>query len=83
MNRLLRDADLTAAALAEMETYCDAPPRSPAAIRRPQIMIRGGTWVALLGGSVENGIAGLGTTVSGALRAFDVQYSNSLRPPEG
>ena len=75
--------DLTTAGLVEMEIYCEQHPRSPAAIRRPRIMIRGSTWVALLGSSLEDGIAGLGGTVPAALRAFDVQYSNSMKPPKG
>jgi hypothetical protein len=83
MRKALCDSGRTAAALAEMETYCDQHPRSPTAVRRPQITIRGRTWVALRGGSLENGIAGFGAAVSAALRAFAVQYSNSLRSPEG
>ncbi len=75
------DTAKSAEALAEMERYCKEHPRSPSAVRRPRIMIRGRSCVALLGSTLEDGIAGIGSSVRGALRAFDVQYSNSLKPP--
>src|SRR5207248_8619050 len=62
-----------------MELYYTAHPTSPSAIRRPQLSIRSGVWVALLGESVRKGIAGFGATVEAALRAFDAQYFNNLR----
>jgi len=71
------------AAAVEMAAYCREHPRSPTALRRPRVMIRGGTYIALLGSTLEEGIAGLGGTVRAALRAFDVQYVNSLKPPRG
>jgi hypothetical protein len=71
-------ADQTLAAMQEMERYCGANPGSPAAVRRPQLSIRGGTFVALLGPTIEEGIAGFGDSVRAALRAFDAQYSRSL-----
>src|SRR6266566_10032237 len=73
--------DRTLAAMEEMERYCAAHPGSPTAIRRPRLSIRGRTFVALLGPAIEEGIAGFGDSVSAALRAFDAQYSRSLRPP--
>jgi len=73
--------DHTLAAMEEMELYCAAHPRSPAATRRPRLSIRGRTVVALLGPAIEEGITGFGDTVQAALRAFDAQYSCSLRPP--
>lgn len=42
-------------------------------------MVRGRSVIALLGSTLEDGIAGIGSTVAAALRAFDVQYSNSLK----
>lgn len=71
------------AALAEMERYCEEHPRSPTATRRPRVMVRGRSFVALLGSTLEDGIAGIGSSVRAALRAFDVQYLNSLKPPRG
>ena len=71
------------AAIAEMERYCKEHPRSPSAMRRPRVMVRGRNCIALLGSTLEDGIAGIGSTVRAALRAFDVQYSNSLKPPRG
>ena len=73
--------DQTLMAIQEMERYCSAHPNSPAAIRHPRLSIRGQTFVALLGPSIEEGIAGFGDTVQAALRAFDLQYSRSLMPP--
>ena len=73
--------DQTLAAMEEMECYCTAHPRSPAAIRRPRLSIRGRTFVALMGPAIEEGIAGFGDTVQTALRAFDAQYSRALTPP--
>jgi hypothetical protein len=73
--------DRTLAAMQEMERYCAAHPQSPAATRRPRLSIRSRTFVALLGPAIEEGIAGFGDSVQAALRAFDVQYSRSLRPP--
>ncbi len=78
------DAKLAAAeaakAEAEMERYCQRHPRSPSAVRRPRLMRRGPSWIALLGSTLEDGIAGLGSSVSATLRAFDVQYRNSQKP---
>jgi anti-sigma factor RsiW len=74
-------ADRTLAAMEEMELYCVSHPRSPAAVRRPRLSIRGRTFVALLGSAIEEGIAGFGDSVQAALRAFDAQYSRSLTPP--
>ena len=73
--------DRTFAAMKEMELYCVSHPRSPAAVRRPRLSIRGRTFVALLGPAIEEGIAGFGDSVQAALRAFDAQYSRSLTPP--
>jgi hypothetical protein len=60
-------ADRTLAAMKEMELYCVSHPRSPAAVRRPRLSIRGRTFVALLGPAIEEGIAGLGDSVQAAL----------------
>lgn len=66
----------------EMERYCEDHPRSPSAVRRPQLSRRGRTFVALLGLNLQTGIAGIGNSVEKALRAFDLQYLRALRPPE-
>jgi hypothetical protein len=76
-----RGVDYAAAAMQHMELYCAAHPGSPSAVRRPQLFIRGELWMALLGPSVEEGIVGIGPTVTAALRAFDAQYLAGLRPP--
>jgi hypothetical protein len=68
------------AAMEQMELYCEAHPGSPSAVRRPRLFVRGEFWIALLGPSVEEGIVGIGTTVTAALRAFDAQYLAGLRP---
>ena len=72
--------DYAAAAMEQMELYCAAHPGSPSAVRRPQLSFRSDLWIALLGPSVEEGIVGIGPTVSAALRAFDTQYLAGLRP---
>ena len=67
-----------------MERYCTLHPRSPSAVRRPQLSRRRGTFIVLLGHSLENGIVGIGNTVENALRAFDLQYLRALEPqPNG
>lgn len=66
----------------EMEDYCMLHPRTPAAVRRPRISNRRGTWMALLGPSIDDGIAGFGPDISAALDAFDRNYLAALRPPE-
>jgi hypothetical protein len=63
------------------ELYCEMHPGSPSAIRSPKIFTKSGVWIALLGRSVTDGIAGFGPTVEAALRAFDRQYVNYLRQP--
>ena len=73
--------DHALAAMEQMELYCQAHPGSPSAVRRPRLFVRGDLWVALLGPSVEEGIVGIGSTVTAALRAFDAQYLAGLRPP--
>jgi hypothetical protein len=72
--------DQALAAMSQMELYCEAHPGSPAAVRRPKLFVRGDLWIALLGPSVEEGIVGIGSTVTAALRAFDAQYLAGLRP---
>jgi len=69
------------AAMEQMELYCEVHPGSPAAVRRPKLFVRGDLWIALLGPRVEEGIVGIGPTVTAALRAFDAQYLAGLRPP--
>jgi hypothetical protein len=73
--------DYPFAAMEQMELYCEAHPGSPSAVHRPRLFVRGELWIALLGPSVEEGIVGIGTTVTAALRAFDAQYLAGLRPP--
>jgi len=67
-------------AFAAFEDYCEANPRSPSAVRRPVLTLRGPSWVVLLGSSLEDGIVGFGGTVAAALRAFDLQYRKALHP---
>ena len=69
-------------ALEGMESYCTAHPSSPSAVRRPVLSMRRGLWIALLGTNVEEGIVGIGFTVEGALRAFDIQYMAGMRSAE-
>ena len=71
----------TAGAIERAARYCAAHPGSPSAVRSPKLFRRCGVWVALLGRNLREGIAGMGPTVETALRAFDVQYLNALRPP--
>jgi hypothetical protein len=67
-----------------MERYCTLHPRSPSAVSRPQLSRRRGTFIVLLGYSLDNGIVGIGNTVENALRAFDLQYLRALEPsPNG
>src|SRR6476620_5028765 len=72
--------DQTLMAMQETERYCATHPNTPVSLRHPRLFIRGRTFVALLGPSIEEGIAGFGDTVQAALRAFDRQYSRSLTP---
>src|ERR1051325_2378976 len=67
------------AALERAELYYAQHPGSPSAVRRPKICLRSGMWIALLGRSLHEGIAGFGPTVERALSAFDCEYLNSLR----
>src|SRR5262245_3466814 len=73
--------DYAVTAMEQMELYCAAHPGSPSATRRPRLSVRGELWIALLGPTVEEGIVGIGSTVTAALRAFDAQYLAGLRPP--
>ena len=75
-----RRGDPTLVAREEMQSYFLAHPRSPSAVRRPQLSSRGDLWIALLGPSVEKGIVGIGPSVEAALRAFDTQYLDFLAP---
>lgn len=75
-----KDLEL-ARALERAALYFAAHPGSPSAVRSPKLSHRCGVWVALLGRNLREGIAGMGPTVETALRAFDVHYLNTLRPP--
>jgi hypothetical protein len=79
---MLKNTLEASAAQERLELYCMAHSGSPTAVRRPNLFFRSGTWVALLGDSIERGITGFGPTVEDALRAFDRQYLNTLRPPD-
>jgi hypothetical protein len=68
------------AAAQRAELYCELHPRGPSAVRAPKLFMRSGVWIALLGRSVSDGIAGFGPTIEAALRAFDVEYINALHP---
>jgi hypothetical protein len=76
-----RVMDYALAAAEQMELYYEAHPVSPAAVRRPRLFVRGELWIALLGPNVEEGIVGIGPTVTAALRAFDTRYLAGLRTP--
>jgi len=78
-----KDIDRATAAAEKAQLYYIAHSTSPSAVRRPRLSVRSGTWIALLGQSVQDGICGLGTTVEAALRAFDAQYLAALRAPDG
>jgi hypothetical protein len=69
------------AARQRADLYYELHPGSPSAVRLPKLFVRSGTWIALLGQSVSDGIAGFGSTVEAALRAFDAQYLQTLHPP--
>jgi hypothetical protein len=73
--------DYAATSVEQMDHYCVEHPGSPSAVRRPQLFFRGDLWIALLGPNVEEGIVGIGSTVSAALRAFDAQYLAGQHPP--
>jgi hypothetical protein len=72
--------DYPVAAMEQIELYCQSHPGSPSAVRRPKLFVRGELWIALIGPSVEEGIVGIGLSVTAALRAFDAQYLARLRP---
>src|SRR5256714_15583000 len=78
--RRRRATDYATAAMEQMEIYSLAHPGSPSAVRRPRLFVRGDLWIALLGPTIEEGIIGIGSTVTAALRAFDAQYLAGLRP---
>ena len=69
-------------AVLQVEQYFVDHPDSPSAVRRPKIFREGDTFIVLLGRDVQHGIVGLGNTVENALRTFDLQYCNALRPPK-
>src|ERR1051325_9215244 len=73
--------DRTGIAATRMRAYWAAHPRSPSAVRRPRLLLRGQLWIALLGPSMADGLGAIGPTVEAAFRAFDSQYLASLSPP--
>ncbi len=73
------DAEESRAVEAEIDRYCREHPRSPAAKTRPRVMLRGSSCVALLGSTLEDGVAGIGASVAAALHEFDTEYLHSKR----
>ena len=71
--------DHTVLATETMKRYCTSHPDSPVAVRRPKLFLKSGMWIALLGDNIEDGIAGFGSSVEGALRAFDMIYRRTLQ----
>ena len=84
MNRNGQTPDLhhgvyyAAEAIEQMDIYCTGHPDSPSAMRRPKLFFRSDLWIARLGPSIEEGILGIGSNVTAALRAFDAQYMAGL-----
>ena len=70
------------AARQRMEMYWEAHPGGPSAVRQPRLFKRGRCWIVLLGPNLRDGMAGFGSTVETALRAFDRNYLDALRPPK-
>lgn len=68
------------AASSEMTRYCTDHPRSPSAVRKPKLILRGRSVVALLGYTIQDGVAGIGSDVAAALRDFDRQYLRAREP---
>ena len=68
--------DLDEAVLRVYEEYCAQHPGSPAAVHHPRILVDRGRYVALLGRTIKCGILGFGSSITAALRAFDVLYSS-------
>ena len=64
-----------------VELYAAAHPGSPSAVRRPRLFRKSGTWIALLGDNLEDGIIGYGDTIEAALHTFDARYLALLRAP--
>jgi hypothetical protein len=48
-------------------------------VRRPELRVRSGTWIAILGRNIQEGIVGFGITGEAALRVFDAQYLSAVR----
>ncbi len=67
----------------EVEQFLIENPVSPAARLRPRLGIDGGTWVALLGSSLQEGKAGFGLTPINALRAFNRDFGRTCQLPGG
>ena len=76
-----KDLERAAGVTERAELYYKEHPASPSAVRRPKLMVRSGTWIAVLGQSVQDGIVGFGSTLESALRAFDAQYLAAFRVP--
>ena len=74
-----QEAERQQEAARELERYCKQFPKSPSALRRPRLMLRGNSWIALIGSTLQDGIAGIGNSVDAALRAFDVQFVNARK----
>lgn len=79
---MMKPSPTLMAATERAELYFIGSPGSPSAVRRPRLIFRSGTWTALLGDSIKNGIAGSGKTVEEALREFDSRYLDALHPPK-
>lgn len=73
------DAARTADAKAEVQRYRREHPGSPSARRRPIIVFRGHSVVALLRKRFgDEAIGGVGNTISAAFEAFDAQYRTAM-----
>lgn len=79
---MIKPSSSLMAAVERAEIYFMGRPGSPSAVRRPRLLFQSGKWTALLGDSMQNGIAGSGNTVEEALSAFDSHYLDALHPPK-
>ena len=78
LNKICQPISLNGA-MQRAELYFATHPASPSAINRPIIILRSGTWIAIMAKNVSESIVGFGETVETALQALDAQYWDSLR----
>ena len=78
----IRDANIShyVAMIAENYRCAAAEQERPCVLFRPKVFVDGGSWCALYGENLQEGVAGFGVSPAEATAAFDAEWHRKMPP---